>query len=265
MTILKWIVVLACLGYVAAVTALFLAQRLLVFPIPPGGRIEPAAAGFSQAEEHVLTTADGERVIVWHVPPKGGRAVVLYFPGNGDVLAGCVGRFREITADGTGLVALSYRGYAGSTGSPSEQGLLNDAAAAYAFTAQRYAAPRIVLWGFSLGSGVAVAVAADHRVGKVILEAPYTSIADVAATLIHYAPVRYLVRDTFRSNDRIASVSAPVLVMHGGQDSTISIAFGEQLFALAREPKQFVRFPAGGHDNLDQYGAIETARKFIGP
>jgi fermentation-respiration switch protein FrsA (DUF1100 family) len=142
--------------------------------------------------------------------------------------------------------------------------LLWDAAAAYAFTAARYSADRIVLWGFSLGSGVAVALAAEQPVGRLILEAPYTSIVDLAASLLRVMPVRWLLRDQFHSDERIARVTAPLLIMHGGRDSTISIGFGEQLFALAREPKQFVRFPEGGHNDLDNYGAIETARHFIG-
>ena len=242
---------------------LFFAQRSLLFPIPQTVRTTPEAAGFPEAEEHVLTTADGEKVIVWHVPARPGHAVVLYFPGNGDFLAGLVGRFRDITADGTGLVALSYRGYAGSSGQPSEQGLLRDAAAAYAFTAARYSAERIVVWGFSLGSGVAVALAAEQPVGKLILEAPYTSIADVAGSVFRFAPVRWLMRDPFHSDQRIARVTAPLLIMHGARDPTIPISFGERLFALAHEPKQFVRFPEGGHNDLDDYGAIETARRFI--
>ena len=138
---------------------------------------------------------------------------------------------------------MSYRGYAGSTGHPSEQGLLQDAAAAYAFTTARYAADRIVVWGFSLGTGVAVALAADQPVGKLILEAPYSSTVDVAASLLRIVPVRWLMTDQFRSDQRIARVNAPVLIMHGEQDHAIPIAFGERLFALAREPKQFVRFP----------------------
>ena len=125
-------------------------------------------------------------------------------------------------------------------------------------------ADQIVLWGFSLGSGVAVALAADHPVGKLILEAPYTSIADLAAAAFPILPVRWLLRDQFHSDERIAGVTAPLLIMHGGKDSTISIAFGERLFALAHEPKQFVRFPEGGHNDLDNFGAIETARHFIG-
>ena len=182
MTILKWLLALVLMGYFCDIVALFL-QRSLIFPIPPVGRTGPANAGFPEAEEHILTTGDGEKVIIWYVPAKPGHPVVLFLHGNGEVLAGRVSRFRGITADGTGLVALSYRGYAGSTGKPSEQGLLNDAAAAYAFTAARYKPEQIVAWGFSLGTGVAVALAADHPVGRLILEAPYTSIADVAAPI----------------------------------------------------------------------------------
>jgi len=263
MTALKWIIIVVALGYFGVLAALFFAQRAVIFPAPTRTRTAPGAAGFPQAEEHVLTTSDGERIIVWHVAAMPGHHVVLYFPGNGDFLAGSAGRFEEITSDGTGLVALSYRGYAGSSGRPSEEGLLQDAAAAYAFTAALYPAEKIVLWGFSLGSGVAVALAADHPVSGLILEAPYTSIEDLAAAAFPFLPVRLLLRDRFRSDRRIARVNAPLMVMHGERDVTIPIAFGERLFALAHEPKRFVRFEHGGHDNLASFGAIETARQFI--
>jgi uncharacterized protein len=264
MTVLKWLAFLAVVGYLAGLVVLFFAQRSFIFPIPQTSRTAPDAAGFGAAEEHLLTTADSEKIIVWHVPAKPGHAVVIYFHGNGDFLAGLVGRFRDITSDGTGLVALSYRGYAGSSGRPSEQGLLWDAEAAHAFASARYGADRLVVWGFSLGSGVAVALAADQRIGKLILEAPYTSIPDIAAAAYPFLPVRWLIRDQFRSDQRIARVTAPLLIMHGARDSTISINLGERLFALAHEPKQFVRFPEGGHNDLGNYGAIETARHFIG-
>jgi hypothetical protein len=182
----------------------------MLFPIPPGGRAAPATVGLPEAEEHVLTTADGEKVIIWHVPPKLGRPVVLFFPGNGDFLAGRVSRFKGITADGAGLVALSYRGYAGSSGEPSEHGLLEDAAAAYTFTVARYDVGRIVAWDFSLGTGVAAAVAAQHQIGKLILESPYTSTADVAGALPRIVPVSLLMRDQFHSDQRILRVTVPL-------------------------------------------------------
>jgi uncharacterized protein len=264
MTFLKWLLIVISIGYVGGLAALFLLQRSFLFPIPQVARTAPAAAGFPEAEEHLLSTADGEKVIVWHVPARPGHPVVVYFHGNGDFLAGFFGRFRNLIADGTGIVALSYRGYAGSSGSPSEQGLLRDAVAAYTFTSVRYSADRIVLWGFSLGSGVAVALAADQPVGKLILEAPFTSAADVAATAFRFVPIRWLMRDKFHSDERIARVTAPLLVMHGARDSTIAMLFGERLFELAREPKRFVRFAEGDHNDLDSHGAIEAVRQFIG-
>jgi fermentation-respiration switch protein FrsA (DUF1100 family) len=263
MTALKWLLIVVSVAYACGLAVLFLVQRSFLFPIPTAARTTPQAAGFPEAEEQVLTATDGEKVIVWHVPAKPGHPVILYFHGNGDFLAGFFGRFRDLIADGTGVVALSYRGYAGSSGQPSERGLLLDAAAAYAFTTAHYSADKIVVWGFSLGTGVAVALAAEQPVGKLILEAPYTSTADVAASMFWFMPVRWVMRDQFRSDERITRVKAPLLVMHGTNDPAIPIGFGERLFALAPEPKQFVRFPGGGHENLGNFGAIDTARQFI--
>ncbi|KWV44459.1 alpha/beta hydrolase [Bradyrhizobium macuxiense] len=263
MTIVKWLLIAAVVAYLGGLGVLFVKQRDMLFPIPPVGRTAPAAAGLPEAEEHVLTTADGEKVIIWHVPAKPGRPVVLFFPGNGDFLAGRVARFKGITADGTGLIALSYRGYAGSSGAPSERGLLLDAEAAYAFATARYSPEQVVAWGFSLGTGVAVAVAAEHPIGKLILEAPYTSTADIAGAMFRFVPISLLMRDQFHSDRRIVNVTVPLLIMHGTDDPVIPIRFGERLFGLAHEPKQFVRFPGGGHDNLDDFGAIGTARHFI--
>ena len=263
MTVLKWLLIVVSVGYACGLLALFFAQRAVLFPAPTSARTAPQAAGFLEAEEHILTTADGEKVVLWHVPARPGRPVVLYFHGNGDFLAGFSGRFRSLIADGTGVVALSYRGYAGSTGQPSEHGLLQDAAAAYAFTVARYRADNIVAWGFSLGTGVAVALAAEQRIGRLILEAPYTSVADVAASMFWFAPVRLLIRDQFRSDAQIARVKVPLLVMHGALDPAIPVAFGERLFALANEPKRFVRLARGGHNDLDNFGGIEIARNFI--
>jgi uncharacterized protein len=263
MTVLKWLAALALLAYFGGLALLYFAQRSILFPIPETRRTSPKAAGFPQAEEHVLQTSDGEQIIAWHVPPGDGKPVVIFFHGNGDILAWRAPWFGALTADGTGLVAVSFRGYAGSSGSPTEAGLINDAEAAYAFAAQRYAPDRIALWGYSLGSGPAVALAAKHRIARLILEAPYTSIADVAAAAFPFAPVRWFLRDQFHADQWIANVTSPVLIMHGGRDHTIPIRFGERLYELARDPKQMVRFPDGGHDDLDDFGAMDVARAFL--
>ena len=118
---------------------LFVAQRSLMY-FPDRMRVAPAAAGLAEAEDIVLDTADGEKVVAWHIPPQEGKPVIVYFHGNGGALHIRVGRFRALTAGGNGLVALSYRGYGGSTGRPSEAGLLADGAAAYGFAVARYRA-----------------------------------------------------------------------------------------------------------------------------
>src|SRR6202158_6195096 len=105
MTALKWLLIIVSVGYACGLAVLFFVQRSVLFPVPQTVRTSPEAAGFPEAEEHVLITADGEKVIAWHVPAKPGHPVVLYFHGNGDFLAGFFGRFRDLIADGAGIVA----------------------------------------------------------------------------------------------------------------------------------------------------------------
>src|SRR4051794_31171021 len=159
MIVLKWLLLACAACYFGFTILLYFAQRSILYPVPEKVRTSPAAAGFAEAEEHILSTSDGEQIIAWHVPPRAGKPVVIFFHGNGDILAWRAAWFAALTADGTGLIAVSFRGYAGSSGSPTEAGLINDAEAAYAFAAQRYAPDRIVLWGYSLGAGLAVALA----------------------------------------------------------------------------------------------------------
>jgi len=260
MALVKWIFIAAA-GYAAFAALMYVVQRSLMY-FPETARTAPAAAGLPQAQEVVLDTADGEKVIAWHVPPRGDARTVLYFHGNGGSLRLRADRFQRIAAAGVGLVALSYRGYGGSTGKPTEDGLINDARAAYAFAADRY--PRIALWGESLGTGVAVALAAEKPVTRMVLDAPYTSALDLARANHWYLPVRLLMKDQFRSDQRIARVKAPVLIMHGEVDQIIPIAHGERLFAMIPGPKQFVRFPGGYHVDLDRHGGAEVALKFLG-
>jgi fermentation-respiration switch protein FrsA (DUF1100 family) len=262
---LKALLLIAAVAYLAIVALMYFTQRALMY-FPETLRTAPAQAHLPEAEEVVLDTADGERVIVWHIAPRGDQPVVLYFHGNGGALRYRVDRFRALTQDGTGLVALSYRGYAGSSGRPSEDGLIEDARAAYAFAAQRYPAARLVLWGESLGTGVAVAIAAEKApeksVARLVLEAPFASAVSVAASVYPFLPVRFLMKDQFRSDLRIRNVKVPVLIVHGDRDAVIPIESGEQLYSLAEDPKRFLRVPGAGHEDLGMR-AIEAMKAFV--
>ena len=142
---MKWIIA-AVAFYCGVVALLYVAQRSLQY-FPDRRRTVPRAIGLPEAEEAVLDTADGERVIVWHVPPREKQPVFLYFHGSGGSLRWRDERFRALISDGGGLIALSYRGYGGSSGRPTEKGLLADAAAAYALAVARYPADRIAFVG----------------------------------------------------------------------------------------------------------------------
>ena len=262
MTALKWTAVLILCLYLGIGAFLYYAQRSLMY-FPETVRTPPAQAGLPEAEEVTLTAADGVDTIAWHVPPREGKPVILYFHGNGGALRYRVDRFRKLIADGIGLVALEYRGYGGSSGSPSEAGLIADSEAAYAFAAAHYPAQQLVLWGESLGTAVAIALAAERPVGRVILEAPFTSAVAVAATHYWYMPVRLLMRDQFRSDERIGKVTAPVLILHGKQDAVVPYAMGEELFALTKAPKHIARFLDGGHEDLDANGALHAVGRFL--
>jgi hypothetical protein len=233
------IIIATCVAlYAVLFLGLFVGQRRILFRCD-AAEVDPATLGL-KAQTLRLKTEDGENLLAWHIAPAPGRPLILYFHGNAGGLDQRVERFRAIAKSGVGLLAIEYRGYASSTGSPSERGLKLDGEAAYAAAIASGVAPeRIVPLGESLGSGVAVALAARHKVGALVLDSPYSSIADVAAAAYWFVPVRALLRDPFRNDLLIGSVTAPALIVHGTKDLVVPIRFGEKLFALANEPKEF--------------------------
>jgi hypothetical protein len=241
------IAIAACVAlYAAMFVGLFVGQRRILFRCD-AAEVDPATLGL-KAETLRLKTEDGESLLAWSIPPAPGCSLILYFHGNAGGLDLRVERFRAMVKAGMGLLAIEYRGYASSTGSPSERGLKLDGEAAYAAAIASGVAPeRIVALGESLGSGVAVALAARHKVGALVLDSPYSSIADVAAAAYWFVPVRALLRDPFRNDLLIGSVKAPTLIVHGTEDVIVPIRFGEKLFALANPPKEFWRVNGAAH------------------
>ena len=250
--------------YVAMLALLYARQREMMYPRNPA-RAEIASANLPGAEETELATADGERLVAWVVPPRDGKPVLLFFHGNAGNFGRPVrqARFRALTQDGTGLFAVNYRGYGGSTGSPTEDGLAQDARAAYAAAAARFGAERLVGYGESLGTGVVAKLAAQVPLSAVILEAPYLSTAAVAQELYPYIPVSLVMHDQFRSDQVIGKLKAPLLVLHGERDGVIPFSQGEALFSLANPPKRFIRFPEGNHENLPGHGSVPEIRRFL--
>ena len=262
MIALKSVAVIAVCLYVGMAAILYFAQRSMMY-FPETIHTVPAAAGLPEAEQVTLTSKDGVRIFAWHVPPIADKPVIIYLHGNGGALRYRVERFRKLIANGIGLVGIEYRGYGGSNGSPTEAGLIADGEAGYDFAAARYSRQQLVVWGESLGTGVAVALAAEKPVGRVILEAPFTSAAAVASLRYWYMPVRLLMKDQYRSDERIGKITAPVLILHGVRDHIVPFAMGERMFELTIAPKHIVRFLDGDHEDLDANGALLAVTRFL--
>jgi fermentation-respiration switch protein FrsA (DUF1100 family) len=250
MSLIKFCVVLAIVAYAAVTLGMYVFQRKLQYHAENKG-LTPERVGVVDATVEMLTTPDGEKIIVWYAPAAEGNPTILYFHGNAGEIGDRPLRFNYYHSRGFGVAYVSYRGYGGSTGLPTEQGLITDANTTYDWLLAKGVKPQnIALLGESLGSGVAVQIAARKQVGAVALNAPYTSTADVAARIYWWLPVRVLMKDQYRSVDFIADVKAPLLVVHGDQDILIPLEFGKRLFAAANEPKEMEIIQGFGHDAM---------------
>jgi fermentation-respiration switch protein FrsA (DUF1100 family) len=275
---------------------LALFQRYLIYQPTRAGSIDPELSGLdkSRVENVAVETADGLQLHGWFVralPTSGVRRaqagngessshpVVIYFPGN----AGHRG-YRAIELDvisrlGADVYLFDYRGYGDNPGSPTEEHLASDARAIWqAITGQRGAKPsNVVLLGESLGGGVATRLAADICAagpppGGLILRSTFSSLADVAAHHYWWLPVRMLLIDRFPSAERIASVTCPVLVIHGTTDTIVPLSYGKRLFEAAPHTssqsvaKRFAELRGAGHNDIlyvarEEYRA--TLRHFL--
>lgn len=248
--------------YLLACAGLFFAQRsLMYFPAP--GRTAPNVPQFA-IQELQLATPDGETLIAWYLPPQPGKPVLLTFTGNGASLAMEEGRWRRIGEAGVGFMAVAYRGYSGSTGHPTEAGLHIDARTGYDWLAKRHPASDIVIYGHSLGAGVAVRLAAERPARALILEAPFAAAVDMAAERYPFIPARLLMRDPFVSRQWIKQVHEPVMIIHGDHDSVIPFAQGQALFAAANRPKVFVQMIGSDHNTLTRDGTYDLTWAFLG-
>ncbi len=250
--------IVVVVGYGLLVGCAWSFQRALLYH---PDRTEPApeiarAAGLAPVR---LLTGDGLDLLAWWAPAVAGRATVVLFHGNAGNISHRVDKARLFIAAGYGMLLVEYRGYGGNPGDPTEDGLYQDGRAALEFLAgEGVEPPSIVLYGESLGSGVAVELARHNAVRALVLEAPYTSIPDVGARHYPFLPVRALSRDRFENLAKIAAVRAPMLFIHGARDNVIPFDIGRRLFDAAPEPKHSIFLTNAGHNDLYAHGAGQS-------
>lgn len=248
----------AALGYLWL--ALWFSVHQREFQYAPGGsRISPEAVGLEGFVTLEVPTDDGEQIVAWWAPPPSGGGVVLFLHGNPSTLPDTVWRLPDLRKSGFGVLAIDYRGYGGSTGAPSELGLRSDARAGFDFI--RAAAPKskIAVFGESLGTGIAIALARERPVAGVLLNAPYASVLRLFQLRGPPLPYRWLLTDKFDSEALIGGIGVPVMILHGTADSNVPVSEARRLYAAAREPKTMIEVGGAGHLAAWEGGAREPA------
>jgi uncharacterized protein len=212
-----------------------------------------------------MTTADGETLdAVWLTASGPPCATLLYLHGNATNLNCRVPRIQALSGLGFSVLAIDWRGFGNSTGTPSQAGCQLDAEAALQWLARRADLSKTVILAESLGSGVAVELVVKHEVGALVLQAPFSSAVDVAEAFLPIFPIRKLMIDQFRSDLLIQDIRTPLLIQHGRSDWVVPFRFGKRLYARAPDPKRFIGYVGGGHNDLpEKYGSYRDLKRFV--
>ena len=258
---IKPILITGFIVFVTLVLILYVFQRQLIyFP----AKETPDRHRFHADDMQIITlhTDDGLSLNAWYKPAAIGKPTVLLAHGNASHMGYRMPLARQLIDKGYGVLLVEYRGYGGNQGMPTEQGLYSDARAGMAFLNQQgVSSQHVVLYGESLGTGVATKMATEYAVCAVVLQSPYTSLATVAR--YHYPWIFLSPRDKFDSFSRIRNIHAPLLILHGTKDSVVPFEEGLALFKQAIEPKQWVALPNKGHSQLWDADFIRDVSEFI--
>ena len=255
----------ACIGaFVVLIWAM--QRRLMYFPT----RAVPTLAeiGMTNIEPVSYETTDGLPLRGWFIPATGPspRVTVLVFNGNAGNRAHRTPLAAALHRHGLQVLLIDYRGYGGNPGTPTEKGLGVDSRAARAFLAARpdVDSSRLVYFGESLGTAVAVDLAVEHPPAALVLRSPFTSMGDLGRHHYPFLPVRLLLRDRFATVDKIRRIRAPLLVIAGGRDRIVPIENTRRLYDAAAPPKTLLVLPDADHNDKELLAGEEMIRAITG-
>lgn len=261
--------VTAAVFYAVVVVMMYFLQRNFLY-YPDSYLPTRAQSGVVDMTEVQFSTEDGLELFAWLKPPADEeKPWVVIYHGNAGTIGSRGFKARVFLDAGYGVMMPEYRGYGGISGHPSEAGLYADARAALKHLAEQGVTGRdVVIYGESLGTGVAVAMASELAgagapAAAVILEAPFTSTVDVAAKHYPFLPARLMMKDRFDSLSRIQGLHAPLFIVHGEKDWTVPQSLGRKLFAAAPEPKSALWIAGAGHNDLYDHDAAAAILAFL--
>lgn len=264
MLTLKKRMIAASTIYLILLALLFIFQRNLQYL--PSGKISDISnyplEGFTQK---FLITQDSFRILSWYKKPASSdNKIILYFHGNAGNIGDRAHKLATFAKDGFGIMAISYRGYSGSEGSPTQTGLMLDAQASLDFLFKEgYKAEDIILFGESLGSGVAMQLATKYRFAALILESPYSSIVSVAKKSYWFVPVNLLLKDKFESVKAAPKITSPILIIHGTNDQVVSYDEGKKLYRFIQSKKKFTTVDGAGHLDFSEAFLLKEIKEFM--
>jgi pimeloyl-ACP methyl ester carboxylesterase len=250
---------------VAALLALpaamyFLQDRLLFHPRPLAEATRALVAQSAGVESIFIRAADGTRVHAWYLK---GSPLILYFGGNAEEVSWMIAPAKR-AVPGAGWLLVDYRGYGSSEGAPSEKSLIEDGLHWHDFATQKLGAGKVVLFGRSLGTGVAVQLAAARPVAGLVLVAPYDSMASVGQHHYPFVPVRWMLKHRFDSMAHAPAIAAPLLCLVAARDEIIPVVHSRRLFDAWRAPKRWVELAGAGHNSTDDAPAFwQAIREFL--
>lgn len=248
-----------CLSLIIIVLLLYVFQRRLIY-FPE--QYTPSLQDYHATDMTVLTlkTKDNIELMSWYKPATNNQPTLLFLHGNAGHIGYRVPLIRQFLKAGFGVLLLEYRGYGGNQGSPTEQGLYEDGQTALAFLYQQGIKPKqIILYGESLGTGIATKLAVENPIGCVILQSPFTSL--VSLSRFHYPWNLFKPWDQFNSLERMKQIHAPLLVMHGKHDQIVPFVEGLAIFNEANAPKEMLEYDKQHHNDL--WDAHEFSEKII--
>ena len=247
---LKIFIAVAVASYLVLLAVFFLLQRRLLY-YPSHFYVPLSEARANRAFQEIsVRTSDGIDLKAWYAPPTSKALTIVFFHGNADCLYNASQVADPYIAAGYGFLLTEYRGYSGLAGTPTEAGLYNDARAYLReLIARGIESRHIILFGHSLGTGVAMQMAEEFHVGGLMLLAPYLSVPKLAHVYFPFFPTEYLALDRFENERKIANIHVPLLIVNGARDRVVPASQGKKLYDLANEPKESHSLPDRGHND----------------
>ena len=255
------------LVYISIILGMYIGQRNLMYhPVASLGT--PLSHNIPEVVSIKVGSSDNLNITSWFKMGSSNKPFLIFFHGNAGHIGDVAAKARPYVDAGFGILLVGYRGFGGNPGKPSEKGLYEDSAAALNFLLlSGVKSNHWVLYGESLGAAIAVEMATRFNhlvpVSSVVLEAPFTSMADAARAHYPFAPIKLLLKDNYDSLSKIDKITSPIMILHGDMDETVPQKLGIKLFNAANEPKYSLWVNGAGHNDLYDFGVDQLIMKFI--